>query len=97
MIDVVCDKANKQSTFASTSTCNSAIAFQNPNSNLGFCPKTEKNKPRQSTLDRFVGLRPAANNKEVRYDVPQLHHDFSNDERVTIDPEAAKTWVYPGM
>ncbi|KAI3515640.1 hypothetical protein L1887_14541 [Cichorium endivia] len=98
-IDVACNEATKQSSSGVTTT--SATIYRNSNSHTSSCPKIENNKPsssRQSTLDRFIGstgLKSA--NQDVKRDA-QDNVECNIDERlsdVSIDPEAAKTWIYP--
>ncbi|PWA45681.1 DEAD/DEAH box RNA helicase family protein [Artemisia annua] len=73
----------------------------NANSYVGFGRKSDSNKPsssRQSTLDGFVGLKGA---KPVNKNVINDGNDGKDDglgegeSGVRIDPEAAKTWIYP--
>ncbi|KAI3780438.1 hypothetical protein L2E82_10419 [Cichorium intybus] len=98
-IDVACNEATKQSSSGVTTT--SATIYRNSNPHTSSCPKVENNKPsssRQSTLDRFIGstgLKSA--NQDVKRDA-QDNVECNTDERfsdVSIDPEAAKTWIYP--
>ncbi|KAL4573319.1 hypothetical protein LXL04_020120 [Taraxacum kok-saghyz] len=97
-IDAACGAATTLSSSGVTST--SAPIYRNANIHTGSCPKTENNKPassRQSTLDRFVGLTGLKSaNQDVRHDAQDKVE--CNDEissSVSIDPEAAKTWIYP--
>ncbi|CAH1421571.1 unnamed protein product [Lactuca virosa] len=100
-IDVACGEAIKQSSSGVTITTTNATIYRNFNLHTGSYPKIENNKPsssRQSTLDRFIGstgLKSA--NQDGRHDAQDKVE--CNDERVSdvsIDPEAAKTWIYPG-
>ncbi|XP_010543518.1 PREDICTED: ATP-dependent DNA helicase mph1 isoform X2 [Tarenaya hassleriana] len=71
--------------------------------NLGGPAFGSGNKPvatKQSTLDRFIGRTtgiPPPGNRIVSN--PQVNEFFVDDDdknpRVDIDPEAAKTWIYP--
>ncbi|KAL7590493.1 hypothetical protein Lser_V15G40742 [Lactuca serriola] len=98
-IDVACGEAIKQSSSGVTTTT-SATIYRNSNLHTGSYPKIENNKPsssRQSTLDRFIGSTGLkSTNQDARHDAQDKVE--CNDERVSdvsIDPEAAKTWIYP--
>lgn len=100
-IDVACGEAIKQSSSGVTTTT-SATIYRNSNLHTGSYPKIENNKPsssRQSTLDRFIGSTGLkSTNQDARHDAQDKVE--CNDERVSdvsIDPEAAKTWIYPGI
>ncbi|KAJ9550475.1 hypothetical protein OSB04_014520 [Centaurea solstitialis] len=95
-IDVVCNQATtnklEEAPFGS---CNL------PPMASSSCPnKIENNKPsssRQSTLDRFIGFTGLkSSNQDVKHDAKEnSERDNGCVSSVSIDPEAAKTWIYP--
>ncbi|KVH88388.1 DNA/RNA helicase, DEAD/DEAH box type, N-terminal [Cynara cardunculus var. scolymus] len=100
-IDVAYEEAaNKFSSTAAATTTTSATPFGSSNLHMDSCPKTENNKPtssRQSTLDRYIGFTGLKSvNQDARHDAQDKAE--CDDERVSsvsIDHEAAKTWIYP--
>ncbi|XP_071715399.1 DEAD-box ATP-dependent RNA helicase FANCM [Rutidosis leptorrhynchoides] len=62
------------------------------------CPKFESNKAipsRQSTLDKFVGMNAFKADDKHEDAQDSVLCDISVSSSVSIDPEAAKTWIYP--
>ncbi|KAF5804553.1 hypothetical protein HanRHA438_Chr05g0207981 [Helianthus annuus] len=78
-IDAACAE---RSSAAATST-----PFLISNSHV---PNSKPTSSRQSTLDGFVGLK--SNKQEPKHDAPD---DGDRISFVSIDPEDAKTWIYP--
>ncbi|KAM0049691.1 putative RNA helicase [Helianthus debilis subsp. tardiflorus] len=69
----------------------SVAATSNPFSiSNSHVPNIKPTSSRQSTLDGFVGLK--SNKQEPKHDAPDVDDRISC---VSIDPEAAKTWIYP--
>ncbi|XP_020536105.1 DEAD-box ATP-dependent RNA helicase FANCM isoform X2 [Jatropha curcas] len=109
-IDVACQSANNPSTSLPNNFASSSSSHSRPlngiykNSNLCFTNKIVKKSGacKQSTLDMFIGKGlgpgPRPGNSMVDDLNQQVGVEGNDDERasyVEIDPEAAKTWIYP--
>nr|XP_043613922.1 DEAD-box ATP-dependent RNA helicase FANCM [Erigeron canadensis] len=104
-IDEACNKATASNITSASSNHSVAVPLHNSNSNVfGSYPNSKiTNKPfsssRQSTLDRFIGSKPVNQNprNDARDAVLCEDNDFNDDDadRVKINPETAKTWLYP--